>query len=205
MSPDTTPRDPTTVGKTKPPESFPLTDNATEYIGKRLVTNPWSTPAPIRSTSLGLLFSFANSSYWQERRWECNRDKHRSWSCPDHSIMPSEPYTADINNLEDRTLYIVEGVFDALTLYNMHLSSVAVLTSMPRVDQLQGRQFLYDNAIWIPDGDMNNSLQHIKLGLNAIRLVWPDAVGITLPEGEDPSSMDKQQLMNLIKGVSNGS
>lgn len=87
-------------------------------------------------------------------------------------------------------LYLVEGVFDAVALHNLGLNAVAVLGNSGKGAGAAVKDFLM--ALGVPttavvDGDVAG----LELGKCA------DAM-VVCPPGEDPASMSKTDLMDLL-------
>lgn len=89
-------------------------------------------------------------------------------------------------NPEDRTLYVVEGLFDACALHSLGKNAIAVLCNNPKPMREQ-IQVLGYNTVAVCDG-----------GREGRRLANVCNKSVTCPEGEDPSSMTEEALLNLI-------
>lgn len=184
-----------------PPISFSPTERTTEYLEARLgVDFIIPNGARIKSTDLGILFLFPKVDYWQERRWIEHRDIHAKWKCPDSRVLPTEPYIA-IHFDKGTVLFLVEGIFDALTIYNLGFNSLAYLTHTPRATQLLPHRLKFKTAVQIPDGEVPFSER--KKGLEIIRQVWPDAMGVAIPKNQDPNSMHRDNLLSILRRYRN--
>lgn len=87
---------------------------------------------------------------------------------------------------DDRRLFVVEGIFDACKLQSMGLNAVAVLGNTPRFGPWARASGL--TTIAVCDGD--------KAGHELARSCL---YSVVCPEGEDPSSMTKESLYDLLR------
>lgn len=91
-------------------------------------------------------------------------------------------------NYRSDILFVVEGIFDACPLHNRGLPCIAVLGSTPKQLKPWFRCISNRKLIALTDGDMAGS----KLGKLC-------DISIACAPGEDPNSMSKAQLDQLLK------
>ena len=177
------------VGNTIP-ANYPLTDLRKEVIRDKLQLTkeePLIFPCKVRETDTGILFIWGNT--WQERldnpsnpsvRWITSHGPREVFEC----ITGSEE------------LYIVEGIFDSLAILREGKSSVAILTTLPRVIDLEKYTNLFNKVIWIPDGDV--ILLYRLKGEGILKLLWSDTTVESLPYYDDPCSLDRGELSLIV-------
>jgi hypothetical protein len=184
------------VGSSPPVSLRPLSERARRYLVRRLPELSLDDlPAPIEQTDRGLLFRFADSEYWQERRWP--EYQPPKWRCPDASALASEPYRC-LRGLSPSRIVLCEGVFDALAVWSTGDSALGCLTTVPRVSQL--RSLLRLGIIWLPDGDVRPVT--LAKGAAVLRAAFDDVTIRQCPRGKDPADLAQEgELRAFLEAV----
>lgn len=89
------------------------------------------------------------------------------------------------------TVFVVEGVFDAITIHNLGFNAIALLSNNPKIAR-SALTALGKTTVAVLDGD--------KAG-KALASVCDKA--IVCPEGHDAASMNKEQLLQLLTEACN--
>lgn len=106
---------------------------------------------PILSSENGIAFGFPYEDVWQERTWNCSA----RWLLYSKDERPSNGclYQADL--LGTKTVFIVEGVIDALSLAPF-VDTVATLSYRITPAQAKRLSNIYTNAVYFPDNDVKD-------------------------------------------------
>lgn len=170
-----------------------------EYLEKRRGISPdVLMSVPIRESDKGIVFLFPEEAYWQERRWS----EYRPPAWKNASPAPRTTSNGVIYNvrsypISDRVV-VVEGIIDALAVAEFE-NAAAVLTNQVQDMQAQHLAQLYTKAVYMPDGDV--PLKKIIKSKTILQEAFNTVVTyVSLPKGEDPASLRKEEMMKIMMG-----